>query len=155
MPISRLQRFGQLLAKAKGEVALELNFRALKQGGTQICGSAQGAVELICQNCMEPYSFLLDCDILFKVVSSYGEYKQFEDDADVILCEQKEINLADLVEDELIMSLPMIARHENLGCPRNDYRQADFAEAVGEAKKTHRPFAGLAAALEKQDNPEN
>ena len=54
--INNLERFRQMLAKTDGEIALELNFRALKKGGVQIRGSAQVAVEIICQNCLEPYS---------------------------------------------------------------------------------------------------
>ena len=155
VPVCKLQRFGQMLAKTDGLIDLELNFCALKEGRTQIRGSAAVDVELICQNCMEPYSFALFCELHFKVVGSDTEFKKFEDDNEVIICEEKEICLADLIEDELIMSLPMIPRHEKSDCPSNDYSQVDFDVPVGEVKKTHRPFAGLAVALAKNEKPEN
>ena len=155
VPISQLQRFGAMLADVDGNIDLELSFSKGKHGRTLILGRARVAVGLICQNCMQLFRESLDCGINLQVVSSDKENDFFEDDTDTIVCENMEISLADLIEDELIMSLPMIPRHNENGCHDNEYRQGDSEIVVDEVNKTHRPFAGLAAALKKQDNQEN
>ena len=155
MPISRLQRFGAMLYEVDGDIDLELSFSKGKRGTTLILGRVQAAVVLICQNCMQPFRKSLDCDINFQLVGSDREFDQFEDDADAIVCENKEISLADLIEDELIMSVPMIPRHMESECLDNEYRQVDVEIHVDEVKTTHRPFAGMEVALKKQDNQEN
>ena len=155
VPISQLPRFGEMLAEADGDIDLVLAFSRGKQGRTQIRGSAQAAVGLICQKCLRPFRQSLDCVINFEVVGSDAGCDQLEDDADTIVCDDKEISLTVLLEDELSMSMPMIPRHTVTQCPSNEYRRVDLELPIDEVKTTHRPFAGLAAAMKKKDNQES
>jgi len=154
VPISELQRFGAMLVDVDGNIDLDLSFSKGKQGRTLILGRARVTVGLICQNCMQAFRESLDCDINFQIVSNDREHELFEDDVDTVVCENIEISLADLIEDELIMSVPMIPRHSENECHDNEYRQGNAEIVVDEINNTHRPFAGLAVALKKQDNLE-
>ena len=153
VPIDLLPRFSEILVDSDGDVDIELAFSSSHQGRTRIQGRAQLIVGLICQNCMQPFKQPINCEIDVKLACSNVESdtEVLDCRTDVIVCNDREISLTDLVEDELIMSLPMIPRHNNLNCVSNEYVWKNIEEDDGENETTHRPFAGLASEMIKKD----
>ena len=104
---------------------------------------------LICQRCMQPFVYEVDSAVPLEVVTNQAS---LDDDADVddpdmegpdrILAQASQ-SVLELVEDELILSLPYI--------PRHDYAcvQYDNQETPEGADGKPSPFAAL-AALKKQ-----
>ena len=71
------------------------------------------------------------------LVGSLDEFMALGQSEDGMVCETDEIALADILEDDLIVSLPMVARHAQDKCV--------LAEPVAEpASDTYKPFAALA-----------
>ena len=155
IPVDRFVRFSELLTEVDGDIDLDLAFSRGQQGKTNICGSARATVALICQSCLQPFRYELDCKISLNVVASDSEIAELEDNSSVVVCEDSEISLADFLEDELIMSVPMIPRHVEAQCPDNEYRQVDAEAPIEDNTTTHRPFADLAAAIKRQDTKES
>ncbi len=80
------------------------------------------------------------------------------EDADGIVTPDKVMAVADLIEDELILTMPMIPRHEEGECPKTEYEQVGIVlpevlevKEVQESQTTYRPFAGLAETIDKQN----
>lgn len=102
---------------------------------------AHAEVQMQCQRCLTPVVLPLsvDRDILF--VADEATAAELDDtlDDDVLVL-SKDFDALALVEDELIMALPLVPRHEV--CP-----QALPAPSVGEEDLPERvhPFAALAA----------
>jgi uncharacterized protein len=69
---------------------------------------------LCCQRCLEPMSVTLDLDRSFRFVENEAtaEREDEESDEDVLVFEPR-FDLRTLVEDELLMALPMIPMHES------------------------------------------
>ena len=140
----------------KGKVHLELAFSKGDSGGTKVDGSALSKVELECQNCMEPFQIEVKCEISVEVVTDESKLQKLDQIEDAIVEPGKLISVADLVEDHLILALPMIPRHEIGKCLGTAYKQqkGTFLEDRGkeEEKNTYRPFADLAKVI-KKPNP--
>ena len=72
------------------------------------------------------------------------------EDDDGLVCEDELILLVDLLEDELILALPMVGKHPEGECkPAADVAAepntaVEPADRKGASKDTYRPFAGLA-----------
>lgn len=78
---------------------------------------AQARVRLTCQRCLSPMALELSVDRHFRFVRNEDEAAQLDettDDEDV-LAMGRPLDLLSLAEDELIMALPIVPRHET--CP--------------------------------------
>ncbi len=102
---------------------------------------AHAEVEMTCQRCMTPVVLPLqvDRDILF--VADEATAAELDDalDDDVLVL-SKDFDALALIEDELIMALPLVPRHEVCpeGLPIQSVGEEDLPEPV-------HPFAALAA----------
>jgi len=98
---------------------------------------AQAEVPRTCQRCLQPVAVQLVVrrDYLFAPSEAQAQVWDVErDDADVLVL-GKSMNLLELIEDELILELPLVPRHD--ACPEA------LMAAPGPEKGDH-PFAGLA-----------
>lgn len=106
--------------------------------------TARVIVPLVCQRCMGPLDVALDVNPSFRFVATEEiALAQDEDSEEDVLVFSREFNLASLIEDELLMALPLIPRHEVCPTPvKLSVVDADFDQNTLE--KTH-PFSALAA----------
>jgi uncharacterized protein len=74
---------------------------------------------LACQRCLNAVSFDLDVDSLLELVPEGAELSQdeLEDDTRDFLPLVSELDVADFVEDEILLALPVAPRHEECGLP--------------------------------------
>jgi len=107
---------------------------------------AGATVTLQCQRCLQPLAEALSVDRRFRFVHGEAEAARLDElsDDDVLELPQR-LDLAALVEDELILALPLVPRHER--CPR-PLPLADAGEGP-EATAPH-PFAAL-SKLRRRD----
>ena len=105
--------------------------------------AVQALVPLTCQRCLVPADMEVVVDRAFRFVDSeaLAEVQDEEAEEDVLAL-SREFNLRELIEDELLMALPLVPRHET--CPvavKLAVTDPDFEAAL--AEKTN-PFAVLA-----------
>ena len=92
------------------------------------------------------------------VQSKVDRFERFDvvEDFDVICVSADEVTLADLIEDDLILALPLVARHEGGHC-QNFGVEGDISSQVGinefendvvEASKKENPFKVLGKLLQ-------
>lgn len=133
-PQSELLRFSEFLAEISGAVEFKLRFKKKRDGKVHITGSANARVALLCQYCLEPVELAVNASIAQVVVSNEAEAQELDDQQDFLVVEGETIELASIIEDELILSLPMVVAHvqdqngENGSgnCPgRLEYEQQD------------------------------
>jgi uncharacterized protein len=70
----------------------------------------KGEVHLLCQRCLGKLVFPLDVDSKVVLARDWQEVVDAEDDAERVLAE-KDMQVSALVEDEIILTLPMVPRH--------------------------------------------
>ncbi len=102
---------------------------------------AEAELPLICQRCLQPLQQPLALAREFQFVRDDEEADQL--DADVeheVLVISRDLDLRQLVEDELLLDLPLVPRHEVCPAPLAVPPEA----AADEAEAPH-PFAALAA----------
>lgn len=111
---------------------------------------ASATLPLICQRCLHPVDVPLEVEREFRFVADEATAEALDADSEEdLLALSREFNLRELIEDELLMELPAVPRHDE--CP-NEVRMAssdeDFEEAC--AQKPN-PFAALAGM--RKDKP--
>ena len=134
LPLSGFERLRDLLASDEGEVAYELKGVRDERGRPSLRLRVQGTLQLRCQRCLAPLAFAVSADELLVLAATQAEIDADPGDVespDRVLA-AKDMAVAELVEDELILVLPYAPRHREC---------APAARACEGA--TARPFAGL------------
>ncbi len=105
-----------------------------EDGQVVITGEATVDVNLTCQRCLQPLDELLVAHFELVLVKYERQLSSVSDSDDAIVCADT-LELAPLIEQELILALPMIAKHDNC--------QAAYTNEVSETADTQQPFANL------------
>ncbi|MGC1510668.1 hypothetical protein FT643_00915 [Ketobacter sp. MCCC 1A13808] len=138
MPLKQLTALVADCATDDGRVEADL---ALHMNGArpEIHGTAKAALQLVCQRCLEPVEVEIDIKVALGVAQTEEQVNQMPGDLEPFMLEEEEIPLASLLEQELILALPIVAYHEK--CKPFPYEGSDGGEA--EASEKPNPFAVL------------
>ncbi|RUO44046.1 23S rRNA accumulation protein YceD [Aliidiomarina taiwanensis] len=142
VPASGLKRLQEILFTPCDDVAVYLSFDRDEQGIVFFRGNAEVDVALACQRCGKP----IEQQVSVKFIYAPTNRKITIDDLPshyeaVELNELGEVNLHEIVEDELILGLPLVAMHAENEC-EIDRNAMVFGELPPEAEKKN-PFAVL------------
>lgn len=115
-----LSGFDRLLAVANGgseRIDVNVNFGVDEQNLVFISGIGSASVTLTCQRCNENFDQQLAIDFAYSPVKKPQQAEELPSYYDVVeLDENGEVNLRELVEDELLIAIPLIPRHELEEC---------------------------------------
>lgn len=137
----------QFAQNAEGVVRWQLQGRMVPVtgGAAQVAVSLQAEVTLAlqCQRCLsavlEPV--VAEREFLFVADEATAEALDEDSEADVLVI-SRDFDVLSLVEDELILALPLVPRHDT--CPQN-LPDAAVDEDFERASERPNPFAALAA----------
>ncbi len=150
-PLAALTRLAESFsAAADGSVSWALKGSTKQPAGAAlqlwVQLTAHAVVPLQCQRCLGPLAQRVEVDRLIRFV--HGEdlaARLDEETEDDVMSVPAALDVQDLVEDELILALPIVPRHDG-PCPQP--LVPETVQAAGEempaAKEPH-PFAALAA----------
>jgi uncharacterized protein len=104
--------------------------------------TAQAQVELTCQRCLKPVQEHLDIERWIRFVDTEAEAAELDADSDDdVLALPRHLDARELIEDELLLALPLVPRHEV--CPEPLAHTDDDGEPDEDERPN--PFAKLAA----------
>ena len=103
-----------LIVENDHSIHINLTFSVGSHGLPEVKGRVYGDLELICQRCMQPMAFVLDARIELVLVhqDQHNTLKR-PFDTGAFLYNTPSVSLFDLVSDDIILSLPLSARHES------------------------------------------
>lgn len=106
--------------------------------------TAQCSLPLLCQRCLTPVDVPLQVERSFRFVADEATAEALDDESEEdLLATSREFGLRELIEDELLMALPVVPLHEACPVPVTLASSDEDFEAVNEEKPN--PFAALAA----------
>lgn len=146
LALRQFSRLQPLLVDSTGQVQAALRFVATADGRTWVEGHVSASVRMVCQRCLEPMRFDIDTDLRLLVVDSEQAAEQVEDELEPIVVPRGEtIHCVDLLEDELLLQLPLVPKHADPGDCEISGRVEDQPEPPSEATEPERknPFAVL------------
>ena len=137
--IAGFQRLQDYLVNNSGELEYSVIGVLDVNGRPVLRVDIQGVVKLQCQRCLEELEHVLDIHTELLLAQNEQELQSFDEDESVdCILAQSDMNVLSLIEDEIILGLPVSPRHE----------QGDCMPGGREDGKTTRetsPFAALAA----------
>ena len=134
-------QFGRLsddCADNSGTLHWLLEGGANKLGYPQLILSVSGVVQLMCQRCLTAYTFPIAAKSVLVLATDEGSADEIdmilEDETIDVIVGAKEFNIADLIEDEALLALPLSPKH--VICP-------DPAVLDAFQSKKESPFSAL------------
>lgn len=104
--------------------------------------TARAHVALTCQRCLKPVEEHLDIERWIRFVDTEAEAAELDADSDDdVLALPRHLDARELIEDELLLALPLVPRHE--ACPEPLAHEDEEAAPVEDERPN--PFAKLAA----------
>jgi len=114
--IKNMQRLAPSLYSDEGEVTVNLGL-GTDEEGTRFCRvQLKTEVILQCQRCMEPFTYGIMSDFVHGVVSSEREAESLAEQYEPVIVQDGLLIVQDMVEDELILRLPIVPMHQDLEC---------------------------------------
>ncbi|WP_077036787.1 DUF177 domain-containing protein [Pelomonas sp. KK5] len=109
---------------------------------------ADAEVQLTCQRCLKPVPERVEVSRWFHFVGTEDEAATLDADSeDDVLALPRHLDARELIEDELLLGLPLVPRHEE--CPEPLAAPAESDEEEEPFDERPNPFAKL-AALKKE-----
>lgn len=134
-----LPRLAQSVLDPKTRVRYVIQGRIDAEGHPGAVMMLSGRLPLRCERCNQPVQFGLERQVPFRFVQNEQELNALpiEDDEVEEVVGSQAMDLLAWVEDEVILSLPLVPRHEDCAVPL-----ADAPEPVNTVRPS--PFAALA-----------
>ncbi len=141
-PLVGLDRLAASLHQADGEAEFRLCFATSPEGRRVVSGQVSARVSLLCQRCLMPFWFPIERDVLLGVVADLAAASQLPDELEPLVAEGV-VSVREMVEDELLLALPVVATHPLDECPAREvleqYGQGECCTLAGQRN----PFAVL------------
>ncbi len=138
MPVAAMSRLSKDCADQSGEIAWTVDGAVTSHGYPSLTLSVSGTVQLICQRCLTPFAYQMDCSTMLVLGKDDEEADQIEellDDESIdVIVGSRSCDLRDLIEDEALLALPQVPKHD--ACP-----DTGLIDALKTGKPS--PFAGL------------
>ena len=149
IPLAQFSRLCELTEGDEGHVEVRLAFQQEELQPVTAVGTAMTELKLACQSCLEIMSLPVAIQIDVALVSNENELAALPSDSDGIVVEAPMVSLTDIIEDDLILVLPMVPRHEE-PCWEVQESGVETDVETDSVQETHRPFARLSELIEKE-----
>lgn len=140
--LPRLQQAGA------GAGSVQVSFRFLSvDGRIAIDGELDGVVGVTCQRCLQPVQVPLQEHFKVILVQDEAETEQEIAGYEPVQADPEHLDLLALAEDQALLALPLVPRHESIDCGEVPAASADAADEA-EARQT--PFSNLRDLLRER-----
>lgn len=141
--LQELPRLAEVLAAADGEANARFSFARVAEGMAGCELELEAVVTLECQRCLEPFGQALSSSARLAFVADDEEAAPVPEGYEAIPTGEDRVDLRALVEDELLLSLPIVAMHGGGTRCAETARHAVTGKRDEPEAKTHQPFAQL------------
>ena len=117
--IARLPRLAEFVTTAQGDLRYEIDGLIDDEGHPAADLHLKGRLKLICQRCNAALEFELNRTTRFRFVATEEELNSLpiEDDEIDAIVGSRNMSIHEWVEDEAILSLPLVPRHDECSAP--------------------------------------
>ncbi|WP_372524131.1 DUF177 domain-containing protein [Sulfuricaulis sp.] len=144
LPLKSMPRLAQTCLDGSGDVFVDLSFeRGEGEKVLLMRGTLRVSLRATCQRCLEGMDLRIEASPWLLLLRPEEGRDRLDDEADILVTD-KPLSLSALVEDELLLALPMVPTHELSECPGKVYVRKEMGDGRqqtdGEKKN---PFAVL------------
>lgn len=147
LALKALERVVDLLAQPVGAVKVRLQANSVN-GIASLSGEIGGELPLLCRRCDKTYLWPLRTQLDLRLVHSETQMRGLAQDVEALQVENDELPLREVIEDEILLALPMLPRCETCENAVNAAPET-VTPPVDEPPARENPFAALKKQLKK------
>jgi uncharacterized protein len=144
--IADMQRLSANVVASGNTVSVNLHFGVDEQKVTFLTGHLETKLILQCQRCLEPFAYDITSDFALGIINTLDEANALPERYEPALTTEGHLALRELIEDEIILNLPIIPRHELEECKV----KLPLADSGWEQGKGENPFQVLESLKHKR-----
>lgn len=114
--VKNMPRLVPSLMTDEGEVQATLDFGVDQQGIRNVKAHFETSLTLQCQRCMESFVQEITSDFVLGIVASETEAERLPDRYEPLIAVDNSLLLLEMIEEELIISLPIVPMHNDRVC---------------------------------------
>lgn len=151
-PLSAFPRLSEGVVGDEGQISVHCRFYRDQQHLIVLEGRIKAELPLICQRCLDAVLTAVDTDFQLWLLRDEEAADRLPDDADYLVQDEEgRVALADALEDELILALPLVPMHDD--CDALPLAQVE--SEVVETPKRENPFQVLAGFKVEPDKSDD
>jgi uncharacterized protein len=120
--IEGLPRLVASVSQVCGPVLASVQFELDESKAIIATGKAEATVEVICQRCMDPVQINLCADFSLQVIWSEDQEARVAKNYEPWIVPERTVNFSQVLEDEVLLVLPLINYHEVGKCTGDTFR---------------------------------
>lgn len=136
-----LPRLSDAVVGEPSNAQVDLKFTRDQGGQCRLEGNVSCDVTLVCQRCLLPFPVPLTGQVRVSIVASDEEARMLDRELEPWIVAEESGDLFELIEEELLLALPMIAFHALEQCQGSSH----YTTAVAQAEPDENPFQVLKA----------
>ena len=129
--LAEMKRLVESLQDNDGDARVSIEFGVDAEGIRFMRGRIQADVQLVCQRCLETMRYPIDSEFALGLVRNTTEAEELPSHYEPLVLDGKPLFLRDVIEDELLLALPIVPRHPPAECSV----KLDEAEAQAETER--------------------
>jgi len=152
--LDELTRIAPLLARAGGRASGQFRFLRFADSGPDAAfDAAEGMVSarlvLTCQRCLGEVDVEVAEHCALAFVEDDAAAAEVPATHDPVVMRQGRVALDELVEEQLLLALPLVAMHSDASVCERQLAASSKGEEAGPEEPKQRPFAGLRDLMKK------
>lgn len=140
IPLQKMPRLARCLVAPAGDAVAEVEFAVGTGGRAIVRGHAGAQVQLTCQRCLEIVAWPLKARFLLALAHNDDEAAALPDEFEPLMWQDGSGSLPELIEDELLLALPAVARHAD---PADCGPVEELMRPAADEESADNPFAAL------------
>ena len=112
VPVRELPRLLPCLSSTDEVLTVQLDFRLDERRIRTLKGTIRGGLSLVCQRCLKALRFPLDLKFCLGIVTSEADIDRLPEGYEPLLVSGAQLRTFDVVEDEVLLSLPAFPLHQ-------------------------------------------
>lgn len=113
IPLSELPRLADLIVDPAGKIQVSLQFDKDIAGLRHITGKIQAEFMVVCQRCLQTFNYKTEVPVNLSPVTNEAAAKRLPESYEPLFVTADEpVSLAEIIEEELLLSLPLVTKHE-------------------------------------------
>ncbi|SBT18759.1 hypothetical protein MGA5115_02908 [Marinomonas gallaica] len=151
LSLSQFPELSAELASNEGDAFIHLDFRVDEDRRYIATGSIKATVQVECQRCLEGAPVELEVNLSLAFVYDEDHAKNIPSDYDPVVMTDGEVVIAEMVEQELLLALPIVAYHQESGCNPVALKYASSTDDAPDDEIKPNPFSILAELKAKKN----
>lgn len=147
LSIKDMPRLAASLASDEGGVQVDMLFGVDEEGIRYVKGELKTSLMLECQRCLESFNYEIISNFLLGIVHTEKEADQLPERYDPLLAPELSLILSEMIEEELIIGLPIVPMHPIDVCKAK--QPLEFSTGDAFAKKEN-PFKVIESLRSKR-----